>query len=259
MATAIGLGLFALVTASLLIHPLAFVALIGAASLVAVWELRAAFVKAGMSVPVVPLLLASSGIIVAAYGARGDGLALAFVVGALALVAARALEGGEGSLLDAAGGVFILMWVPLLAGFAVILASEPGGWRRVVATVLLTSASDTGGFAFGVLFGRHHMAPTISPKKSWEGLGGSFFLTMLVGVAASVWLLDLPWWMGLPLGFVAVGAATLGDLAESMVKRDLGVKDMGSLLPEHGGVMERLDSILVALPLVWWLVSWGLR
>jgi len=106
------------------------------------------------------------------------------------------------------------------------------------------------------LFGRHPMAPVISPKKTWEGLAGSALACLLVGVACLASLIDDDWWVGLVLGAVAVVAATLGDLAESMIKRDLGIKDMGSLLPGHGGIMDRLDSLLPAAPITFLLLTW---
>jgi len=116
--------------------------------------------------------------------------------------------------------------------------------------ILAVVLSDTGGYAAGVLFGRHKLAPRVSPAKSWEGLGGSLVMT-IVGTAVSVpLLLDGAWWQGALIGAAVVVTATLGDLGESLLKRDLGVKDMGSLLPEHGGVMDRLDSLLPTAPVV---------
>jgi phosphatidate cytidylyltransferase len=92
------------------------------------------------------------------------------------------------------------------------------------------------------------MAPKISPKKSWEGFAGSIGGATAVGVLACLFLLDKPWWVGVVLAVGMVAASTIGDLAESMVKRELGIKDMSSILPGHGGVMDRLDSIVFASP-----------
>jgi phosphatidate cytidylyltransferase len=125
------------------------------------------------------------------------------------------------------------------------------GARRIVFFLLVTVFSDIGGYAVGVLAGRHPMAPSVSPKKSWEGFGGSVGASALVGAIALVMFLDGPWWAGALMGAVAAGAATLGDLIESTIKRDLGVKDMGSVLPGHGGLMDRLDSLVIAAPVVW--------
>jgi phosphatidate cytidylyltransferase len=131
---------------------------------------------------------------------------------------------------------------------------EDDGPQRVVTYFLVVVASDVGGYVVGVLFGKHPMAPTISPKKSWEGFTGSTLACIGTGIAAVVWLLDGHWWVGAIVGAVAVLTATVGDLAESMIKRDLGIKDMSNLLPGHGGLMDRLDSLLATAPAVWLLL-----
>src|SRR5699024_1283966 len=141
-------------------------------------------------------------------------------------------------------------YIPFLAGFILIMLSQSAGPERVLVFLALVVANDTGGYIAGVLYGRHPLAPTVSPKKSWEGFAGSVILAGAVGVAGALLLLDLAWYEGLLLAVVAVAAATLGDLSESLIKRDLGVKDMGSLLPGHGGILDRVDSILIAAPVV---------
>ncbi|MDD9205058.1 phosphatidate cytidylyltransferase, partial [Georgenia sp. 10Sc9-8] len=146
-------------------------------------------------------------------------------------------------------GIFCAAYVSLLAGFAMLLlAMEQGSWL-VLAFVLVVIANDVGGYVAGVLLGRTPLAPTISPKKSWEGLGGSLVLAGAVGAGMLHWFVDGgQWWGGVLLGLAAVLTATTGDLAESLLKRDLGLKDMGSLLPGHGGIMDRLDSLLITAP-----------
>jgi len=114
--------------------------------------------------------------------------------------------------------------------------------------LLLVVSNDTFGYLVGASFGKHPMAPKISPKKSWEGFAGSIAGAIAVGVLACIFLLDKPWWVGVVLAVGMVAAATIGDLSESMVKRELGIKDMSSILPGHGGVMDRLDSIVFASP-----------
>ena len=116
-------------------------------------------------------------------------------------------------------------------------------------------ANDTFGYLVGASLGKHPMAPKISPKKSWEGFAGSIAGATAVGVLAAVFLLDKPWWVGVVLAVGMVAAATAGDLSESMVKRELGIKDMSSILPGHGGVMDRLDSIVFASPVAFILYS----
>jgi phosphatidate cytidylyltransferase len=131
---------------------------------------------------------------------------------------------------------------------------EHDGPERVVTFFLVVVASDVGGYIAGILFGKHPMAPTISPKKTWEGFAGSTLACIGAGIGSVVWLLEGHWWVGAIVGVVAVLTATVGDLAESMIKRDLGIKDMSNLLPGHGGVMDRLDSLLATAPAVWLLL-----
>jgi phosphatidate cytidylyltransferase len=159
--------------------------------------------------------------------------------------------GAHGYVKDAAASLFIICYVPLLGSFtALMLAGENGG-ARLVTFILVVVMSDTGGYVFGVLMGKHPMAPRISPKKSWEGLVGSLVFGVASGVAMAVLGLKVPVWIGVLIGVALVAVGTCGDLIESMVKRDLGIKDMSSFLPGHGGVMDRLDSLLVAAPVAW--------
>jgi phosphatidate cytidylyltransferase len=158
-------------------------------------------------------------------------------------------------LKDVAAGLFVSAYAPLLAGFAMLMLAADDGPRRVLTYVIVTICSDIGGYAAGVLAGRHPMARSVSPKKSWEGFAGSVVACVVAGAATVSLLLDGPWWGGCLLGVAVVLAATLGDLGESMLKRDLGIKDMGSLLPGHGGVADRLDSLLVAAPVAWLLLD----
>lgn len=130
------------------------------------------------------------------------------------------------------------------------------GVQAIVAFIGVTIASDIGGYVAGVLFGKHKMAPVISPKKSWEGFAGSALFCVLAGWALVVYLLDADWWVGICLGLIAVVMATLGDLCESVVKRDLGVKDMSQIIPGHGGLMDRLDSLLATVAPIWLLLHY---
>ncbi|GHS90319.1 hypothetical protein AGMMS50218_17980 [Actinomycetota bacterium] len=164
----------------------------------------------------------------------------------------RILDGnGVPALRDATAGAFAAAYVPFLAGFVMLLLAEPDGDWRVLLFILLCVANDTGGYAVGVLIGRHPLAPSVSPKKTWEGLLGSLVLACVVGVVGIRLMFDGEPLVGVFLGVATVAAATMGDLAESMLKRDLELKDMGSLLPGHGGVLDRIDSMLLAAPLVY--------
>jgi phosphatidate cytidylyltransferase len=160
----------------------------------------------------------------------------------------------DGFVRDATAGVFTAVYVPFLAGFVVLLLKPDDGPLRVLTFILVTIASDIGGYFVGVLAGKHPMAPVISPKKSWEGFAGSTAFCIAAGWASVVYLLDGDWWVGVVLGLVAVVMATLGDLSESVIKRDLGIKDMSAIIPGHGGLMDRLDSLLATVAPTWLLL-----
>lgn len=250
-ATLVGIVLAILVIGSMVVWKPAFVALAAAAIVVAVWELSRALGEAGVRVPVVPVLLGSVLMIIAGYVGGPESLAVGLGLTAVAVIVWRLGEPGHGYLKDTTAGLFVAVYVPFLAGFATVLLRPEDGHWRVLSLLAVVVASDTGGYLAGSLMGRHSMAPTVSPKKSWEGFVGSVVLGTLVGVAAVVVLLDGSWWAGLVFGLAGVIAATLGDLGESMIKRDLGIKDMSDLLPGHGGLMDRLDSVLTTAPVAW--------
>jgi phosphatidate cytidylyltransferase len=250
-AVGVGLVLGAFVIASLFIRKEAFVVLATLAIVVAVWELTEALSVRRIAVPLVPVAVGAIGMLVAAFAAGGQALAVCFALTGLGVLVWRVAEGHDGAISDVAGGLFVAAYVPLLAGFTMLLlAPDDGPWREL-AFIILVVGSDTGGYAVGVLAGRHPMAPSVSPKKSWEGFAGSVAACVLLGIGLVVLFLDGSWWAGAVTGVAAVLAATLGDLGESLVKRDLGIKDMSSLLPGHGGVLDRIDSLLFAAPVVW--------
>jgi len=251
VAVAVGVVLAALVLGTLYTVPEFFVALVVLAVAVAAHEIYTALKTGGIHVPLVPLVTGSTVMLIAAYADGADALAVAFSLTLVAMVASRsAMPGAETLLRDLVVGTYVVVYLPLLASFAMVMLSEPDGSDRIVVFILAVVLSDTGGYTAGVLFGRHKLSPTVSPKKSWEGLGGSFLFAM-VGTALSVpLLLGGFWWQGFLLGAVVVVTATMGDLSESLLKRDLGIKDMGHLLPEHGGLMDRLDSLLPTAPVV---------
>jgi phosphatidate cytidylyltransferase len=135
------------------------------------------------------------------------------------------------------------------------MSTTGDGPRRVLTFMATVVFSDIGGYAAGVLSGgRHKMVPTISPGKSWEGFAGSLVVCMIVGAALTTLLLHAGVGYGVLFGAVMAATATLGDLGESLIKRDIGIKDMGTLLPGHGGLMDRLDSVLISAPVAWLLL-----
>ncbi len=255
-AIGVGLVLGGAVLGSLLFRKEAFVGLVSAAVVLAVWELAGALSAKRIQIPVIPLVVGALGMLVSAYVAREEGLLVAFTLTAFGVLLWRIIDGVEGAARDIAAGVFTAAYVPFLAGFSIVMLAEPDGAMRVLVFIAVTVASDIGGYAAGVLFGRHPMAPSVSPKKSWEGFVGSAVTCMAVAAAGVVLLLDGPWWAGPAVGAAVAVTATLGDLSESMLKRDLGVKDMGSVLPGHGGMMDRLDSLLLSAPAVFLLLAY---
>jgi phosphatidate cytidylyltransferase len=222
-----------------------FVGVLAAATAVATWELRDALRRgAGIEVPLPVLLVGGQAMIWLSWPFGVRGLGLSFAVTVLACLVWRMRAGAAHFLRDVSAGVFTAVYVPLFCSFVVMLTVAPDGVGRVLTYMLCVVASDVGGYAVGVLAGRHPMAPTISPKKSWEGFTGSVVAGMVTGALCLWLLLGGSWWQGVLTGALLVVSATLGDLVESLIKRDLGIKDMGRLLPGHGGLMDRLDSML---------------
>ena len=251
VATAVGASMAALVLVTLYTATWLFVALVAIAVMVAVYEVCVVLAGRGIDVPVVPLMVGGAVMVVAAYADGTDALTVAMVLTVVAMAAAR-LAGAANDRVgrDMVVGAFVAVYVPLLAAAAVLMADADDGADRVVVFILAVVLSDTGGFAAGVRFGRHPMAPSVSPKKSWEGFAGSLVAATVGSAIAVPLLLGATWWQGVLVGLVAVATASAGDLAESLLKRDLGVKDMGRLLPEHGGIMDRLDSLLPTAPVM---------
>ncbi|WP_104524973.1 phosphatidate cytidylyltransferase [Blastococcus atacamensis] len=254
-AIGVGVSLVAVILASLLVWRPAFLAVLGAAILVAVVELVRALRKGGRAAPMVPLLVGACAMQALAWTRGPTGLITGFFLTALAVLLWRLAAGPAGYRRDAAAGILVALYVPLLAGFAVLLLVPEDGATRVLVFIATVVASDVGGYAAGVLFGKHPMAPSISPKKSWEGMVGSVLTCMLMATPIIVFALDGPWWGGLVFGAALAVSATVGDLAESLIKRDLGIKDMGDLLPGHGGIMDRLDSLLPSAAAAYLLLS----
>ncbi|WP_375431124.1 phosphatidate cytidylyltransferase [uncultured Friedmanniella sp.] len=260
-AIGVGVGLGAYVIASLLFWPFGFVLLVGLALALASVELHTALLKVGMRSAVVPIVAGSVAIAIGSYVAGRQSpvvfsttsvLLASLALTVLASLIWRMPGGAEGYVKDVAASLLTIGYVPLLGSFAaLILAAPTDGVARTVTFLLVVVMNDTGGYIAGVLFGRHPMAPRISPKKSWEGFAGSVLLGTVAAVCMTVLGLHAPWWIGVLLGVCLVAVATCGDLVESMVKRDLGIKDMSSFLPGHGGVMDRLDSLLLAAPVAW--------
>jgi phosphatidate cytidylyltransferase len=254
-AIGVGLSLGAVIIASLLLWRPAFVGVVTAAMLVGVVELTRALGAGRFRAPLVPLLVGSLAMEALAWTRGATGLVVGFLLTVLAVVVWRLADGPVGYLRDASAGVLVAVYVPLLGGFAVLLLVPDDGVARVLTFIATVVASDVGGYAAGVLVGKHPMAPSISPKKSWEGFAGSVTACMILATLLLAFTFHAPWWSGLVFGAALAGSATVGDLGESLIKRDLGIKDMGHLLPGHGGLMDRLDSLLPSAAVAYLLLS----
>ncbi len=256
VAIGVGAGLGGLVLLTLLTVKATFLLYVGAAFAVALTELAAAFAnsKYKINIPVIPVAAGGAAVLTCMYwlGSRAALAALALTV--VVIFAWRLPGGPDGYVKDVTAGVFATIYLPFLASFVVAMLSPADGPRRVLTFVILTIASDIGGYFAGITLGRHPMAPVISPKKTWEGFAGSAAACLVAGALTLTLLLHGHLWQGLLTGAAAVIAATIGDLVESMIKRDLEIKDMGTLLPGHGGILDRLDSLLVVAPVIWLLL-----
>jgi phosphatidate cytidylyltransferase len=255
-AIGVGLGLGAVVLISLYVWKPAFLGVIALAVLLGLWELSNALRADRVRVAVVPIAVGGLAILVAAYAGGSEPMMVALALTVLATMVWRLPENPAGYVRDVTSGIFVTLYVPFLAGFAALLLRDDDGADRVVVFILLTVFSDVGGYVAGVLFGKHPMAPHVSPKKSWEGFAGSALFCAAGGAVILPLLLEGTAAAGAAIGLAVMLTATLGDLGESMIKRDLGIKDMGSLLPGHGGIMDRLDSLLPAAPVTFLLLSW---
>ena len=250
-AIGVGVGLGVLIVATLLIRKESFIVLVALAVAVGIWELRAALRHAAVRAPLVPPVVGMVVMLWAAFVHGPAGLVVAWSLTCLAVVLWRGTGRLDGAGRDVLGGIFIATYPTFLVGFAILLLAPEDGVARLFVFLITTVCSDVGGYAAGVLFGKHPMAPTISPKKSWEGFAGSVLLCVVAGSLTVHFLLDHSWVIGIALGVGVAVAATVGDLMESLIKRDLGIKDMSNVLPGHGGVMDRLDSLVVVAPIVW--------
>lgn len=255
-AIGVGVALAGTVLASLFLYKDAFGLVVIVALGVGLWELKRAFATASITINAVPVAIGGTTMLVMAYYADMDTAAVAMGLTVIAIMVRRLVDGAEGFVRDVSTSVFCLSYLYLMGAFVLLMAAEDDGAHRIVAFILTAVASDIGGYVAGVLFGRHPMAPTISPKKSWEGFAGSLVFGIAAGVASvTVWL-DGPWWAGVILGIAGVTMATLGDLSESLIKRDVGIKDMGDLLPGHGGLMDRMDSLIAVAPVAWLILNY---
>jgi phosphatidate cytidylyltransferase len=257
LPAAIGVGVVigGLAIATLLFFPIGWLVMLAIFIPVATYEVVRRLREAGYALPLIPLLLGGQAIIWLSFygpagplGAYGGTIVVCMV---WRLVGQGIREAPVNYLRDISAAVLLATWVPLFASFSALLIFQDHGGIRAFTVIVTVVFADIGGYIAGVLFGKHLMVPAISPKKSWEGLGGSLLFGVTAAVLSVTFLMDRPAWVGVPLGLMLVITGVLGDLVESQVKRDLGIKDMGTLLPGHGGVMDRIDAMLPSAVAGW--------
>lgn len=258
-AILIGLVGGALLLVSLIVVKEIFMVFAAALAGFAGFEFATALRIAGLRVPRVALTVVGVVLVPAAYYLHASGEWVVAIAGILFLWMWRIAEGvspsrrvgGPALVRDLVASALAILYVPFLACFSVLLVAQPDGQWWTLAALIVVVSVDTGAYAAGLSFGKHPMAPTISPKKTWEGFAGAAATALIAGVVLAIFMLHAPWWFGLVFGALILVSATVGDLTESLIKRDIGIKDMSSWLPGHGGFLDRLDSILPSVALAY--------
>lgn len=258
LRAAIGVGVLlgGMAIGVLLFAPIWWLPVLAVAMPIATHEVVRRLREAGYDLPVIPLLIGGQAMIWLTWPFGPAGLLGAYAGTIVVCMVWRLVGHGLSEqpvnyLRDISASVLLATWVPLFASFSALLIFQDHGGFRTFTVIVTVVFADIGGYVAGVLFGKHLMAPAISPKKSWEGLGGSLLFGITAAVLSVAFLLDKPAWVGVPLGLMLVSTGVLGDLVESQVKRDLGIKDMGTLLPGHGGIMDRIDAMLPSAVAGW--------
>jgi phosphatidate cytidylyltransferase len=247
----VSLSLIALIWFALAYRREVFAVVVAVAVLLGIREIVRAFNVRGIYISVVSLAAGAVALTYATWNGGAAGLAIATAIAIPLLLIQLLTKGPEGFVQSATATTFSLLYLPFLGGFLILLAKPSTGLERVMTFVVLVGCNDTFGYIVGVLFGKHPLVPVISPKKSWEGLIGSLVFTVIGGSLSFKYIMEMHWWIGAIVGLMIVFTATCGDLIESAMKRDLHLKDMGTLLPGHGGILDRLDSVLISAPALW--------
>ncbi|NBY51898.1 MAG: phosphatidate cytidylyltransferase [Actinobacteria bacterium] len=251
----VGLFLLAVIFSTMAFVPALFALFVGSAVLIALHELTAALKLNSIALNYLHLALSTGLILGAAWIGGLPGLSVSVVLALIANLFLALLQGTEGFIKNATARAFTLLYPGFVAGFIFLLARSGDGFAYIATLVILVGCNDTFAYLFGVLLGKHPLAPKISPKKTWEGFIGGLIFTAIGGAISFYYLLDHHPVVGALAGFAAVLAATVGDLVESAIKRDLSIKDMGTLLPGHGGMLDRLDSALITAPVMWCFIE----
>ncbi len=247
----VGLSLLGLIWFSLSVYKELFLVVLTVAVILGIREIVRAFNLRSIEISFPSLSIAAVALLGAAWVGGIAGLAIATAISFPILLIRLLLNGPEGFVGKATATTFTLLYLPFLAGFLILLSTPSTGFQRVMTFVVLVGCNDTFGYIVGVLLGKHPLVPKISPKKTWEGLAGSVLFTIIGGCLAFHYIMNMHWWIGIIVGVMIVFTATCGDLIESAMKRDLSLKDMGTLLPGHGGMLDRLDSVVLSAPAMW--------
>ena len=251
VAIATGLALVALIGLSSWLGRGAFFVLICVVVLISLFELFDALVQRGHRPSIPFALLGGLGLLLVAWSQR-PGLLGVVMIGVLLGASVLSLRPRRGPrpASDVAWTVLGVLWIGGGGAGATGILMLPGGLQLLIAFVLTTALDDIGAYFAGTTLGKHKMAPSISPAKSWEGFAGGLVTALLGGLAAGAVVDELGAVYGLTMGAICGLLAPVGDLLESLVKREIGIKDSGRLLPGHGGFLDRLDAIVFCAPVV---------
>lgn len=247
----VSLLLLAIIFTTINTEPLLFFGFIWVVIMIGVREIAHAYRKGGIELPGYVLMIAATVLLVATWNGETEGLAVSAGLTIPILMFTLLIISQKDFIKRSTSAVFITFYLAVLGGFILLLANHPDGALRILALVVLIACNDTFAYIAGVLLGKHKLAPSISPKKSWEGLIGGAIASIVGGSLIFHYLFEVNWIVGAAIGVMTVITATCGDLIESAIKRDLAIKDMSNLLPGHGGIMDRLDSALFTAPAVW--------
>jgi phosphatidate cytidylyltransferase len=249
----VSLSILGVVFGALKINTNIFMVFVWVAMLLANREIVRAYSRGGIQIPLSILLIANTGLLAAAWWGKVSGLAVATAFAIPNVMVSILVISSKDFVKRSTAAVFAIFYIPFLAGFILLLAKGTNPIGKIFTLVVLVSCNDTFAYFSGVLFGKHPLAPHISPKKTWEGLIGALVATTVGASLVFHFVLHDHWWLGAIIGVMGVITATCGDLIESAVKRDLQIKDMGSILPGHGGILDRVDSLLFTAPAVWFV------
>lgn len=251
----VSLSLLAVVFVTISFVKFLFAIFVWVAILLAARELIRAYKAGGIELPGNAIAVAITILLTAAWFGRVSGLAVATAIAIPSVLVYILFKNPKDFVRKSTAAAFAIFYLAFLGGFILLLAHDKEGLARIFTLVVLVSCNDTFAYIFGVLIGKHPLAPHISPKKTWEGLIGSVIATTIGSALVFEYALGHTWWIGAAIGLVAVVTSTCGDLIESAVKRDLAIKDMGTILPGHGGMLDRIDSVLFTGPAVWFALE----